>query len=149
MYRLSILSTWRNPLIIPLLPESLLLTWNPSFLYGAILVHPCPRLLVNWPPPPHTLFPPTTVPQFNYAPIYGDITTPTSLSSAHVLSSLPVFTINCFVLLTFFTIPMFSCRPFVPFDILSIKVFYRGRFLLWRLAVESIKVNLIWWDGPF
>jgi hypothetical protein len=28
-------------------PESPLLTWNPSSLRGAILVHPGPRLLVN------------------------------------------------------------------------------------------------------
>ncbi len=42
----------------PFVPESLLLTWNPSFLCGAILIHPGPRLLVNWPPPPHSLFPP-------------------------------------------------------------------------------------------
>jgi hypothetical protein len=45
------ISIWRNPLtnslITPLVPESLLLTWNPSFLCGAILVHPGPRLLVN------------------------------------------------------------------------------------------------------
>jgi hypothetical protein len=32
--------------------------------------------------PPHSLFPPPTDPQSNYAPIYDDITTPTSLSSA-------------------------------------------------------------------
>ncbi len=53
---------WGVPLITPLVnlpfgwrpslvPESLSLTWNPSFLRGAILVHPGPRLLVNWPPP--------------------------------------------------------------------------------------------------
>jgi hypothetical protein len=35
--------------------KSLLLTWDPSSLRGAILVHPGPRLLVNWPPPPHSL----------------------------------------------------------------------------------------------
>jgi hypothetical protein len=70
-------------LITPLVPESLSLTWNPSFLCGAILVHPGPRLLVNCSPPPHSLFPPPTVPQSNYAPFYNDITTPTSLSSAH------------------------------------------------------------------
>jgi hypothetical protein len=59
---------WRNPLLIPLAnslcwfpltiplsPESLLLSWNPSSLRGAILVHPGPRLLVNWPPPSHCL----------------------------------------------------------------------------------------------
>jgi hypothetical protein len=97
MYRLTILSIWRSPLITllddspwqiplitPLVPESLSLTWNPSFLCGVILVHPGPRLLVNWPPPPHSLFPPPTVPQSNYAPFYDDITTPTSLSSAHL-----------------------------------------------------------------
>ncbi len=49
---------WWLPLIAPLVLQSLLLTWNPSFLCGAILVHPGPRLLVNWPPPPHSLFPP-------------------------------------------------------------------------------------------
>ncbi len=84
MYRLTILSIWRNPLITPLVPGSLSLTWNPSFLCGTILVHPGPRLLVNWPLPPHSLFPPPTVPQSNYAPFYDDITTPTSLSSAQV-----------------------------------------------------------------
>ncbi len=86
MYRLTILSIWRNPLIFPLIAPlvhgSLSLTWNPSFLCGAIHVHPGPRLLVNWPPLPHSLFPPPTVPQSNYAPFYDDITTPTSLSSA-------------------------------------------------------------------
>ncbi len=46
------------PLITPFVPEFLLLTWKPSFLCGAILVHPGPRLIVNWPPPPHSLFPP-------------------------------------------------------------------------------------------
>ncbi len=42
------------PLLIPLSPKSLLLTWNPSSLRGATLVHPGPRLLVNWPTPPHS-----------------------------------------------------------------------------------------------
>ncbi len=46
------------PLTTPLTPECLLLTWNPSSLRGAILVHPGPRLHVNWPPPPHSIFPP-------------------------------------------------------------------------------------------
>jgi hypothetical protein len=75
-------SSWQLPLITPLVPEPLSLTWNPSFLCGAILVHPGPRLLVSWPPPPHSLFPPPTVPQSNYAPFYDDTTTPTSLSLA-------------------------------------------------------------------
>jgi hypothetical protein len=85
MYRLTILSIWRNPLITPLVPKFLSLTWNHSFLCGAILVHPGPRLLVNWPPPspfpPYSLFPPPMVPQSSYAPFYDNITTPTSLSS--------------------------------------------------------------------
>jgi hypothetical protein len=50
-----------SPCQFPFVPETLLLTWNPSFLCGAILVHPGPRLLVNWPPPPHSNFPPPRV----------------------------------------------------------------------------------------
>ncbi len=84
MYRLTILSIRRSLLITPLVPKSFSLTWNPSFLCGAIIVHPGPRLLVNWPPPPHSLFPPPTVSQSNYAPFHDDITIPTSLSSAQI-----------------------------------------------------------------
>ncbi len=58
-----LITPWRNPLIIPPLPEepslvpkSLSLTWNPSFACGATPVHSGPRLLVNWPPP--SPFPP-------------------------------------------------------------------------------------------
>ncbi len=65
-------------------PESLLLTWNPSSACGATPVHSGPRLLVNWPPPspfpPHSLFLPPTVPHFNYVPFQDDITTSTSYS---------------------------------------------------------------------
>ncbi len=69
------------PSTTPLSPESLLLTWNPSSLRGAILVRPGPRLLVNWPPHPHSLLPPPQwFPQFNCAPFSDDITTPTSLN---------------------------------------------------------------------
>ncbi len=46
------------PSTTPLSSESLLLTWNPSSLRGAILIRPGPRLPVNWPAPPHSLFPP-------------------------------------------------------------------------------------------
>ncbi len=35
------------PLLLPLFLESLLLTWNPSSLRGAVPVHPGLRLLVN------------------------------------------------------------------------------------------------------
>ncbi len=65
-------------------PESLLLTWNPSFACGATPVHSGPRLLVNWPPPPpftpHSLSRSPTVPHFNYVPFYNNITTSTSYS---------------------------------------------------------------------
>ncbi len=40
-------------------------------------------------------------------------------------------------LLTFFTLRCFSCRPFVPFDIFSVDVFYRWRFLLCHYVGES------------
>jgi hypothetical protein len=86
-----LITPWWIPLIIiPLpeepspVPESLLLTWNPSFACGATPVHSGPRLLVNWPPPspfpPHSLFLPPMVPHFNHVPFYDDITTPTSYS---------------------------------------------------------------------
>ncbi len=67
---IPLITPWWIPLVIPLLPEepspvpeSLLLTWNPSFACGAIPVHSGPRLLVNWPLPPspfppHSHFPP-------------------------------------------------------------------------------------------
>jgi hypothetical protein len=35
--------------------------------------------------PPHSLFPPPTVPHSNYVPIYDDIMTPTSYSLIHTL----------------------------------------------------------------
>jgi hypothetical protein len=69
-----LITPWWIPLVIPLLPEepspvpeSLLLTWNPSFACGAIPVHSGPRLLVNWPLPPfsfppHSHFPPRWFP---------------------------------------------------------------------------------------
>ncbi len=54
---------------------------------------PCPpwsqvvcKLTSPSPFPPHSLFPPPTVPHSNYAPFYDDITTPTSLSTAHRVS---------------------------------------------------------------
>ncbi len=65
MYRLALYrGTWHNPLGNPLdnpplpgspspVPESLLLTWNPSFACGAIPIHSGPRLFLYWPPPPH------------------------------------------------------------------------------------------------
>jgi hypothetical protein len=48
------------------------------------------------------------------------------LPSSYVLSSL--FTIRRFVLSTLFTIRRFPLRPFVPFDKLSVNVFYRRHF---------------------
>jgi hypothetical protein len=53
-----------------------------------------------------------------------------------------VFTIRFFVLMTFFTIQRLFCRPFVPFevlsvDVLSVDVFYRRRFLLRHFVGES------------
>ncbi len=92
MYRLTILSIcrsplitpldnspwyspWYLPLITPLVPEPLSLTWNPSFLCGAILVHPGPRLLVNWPSPPHSLPIPFSHPQRFPNPIMRPSTT--------------------------------------------------------------------------
>ncbi len=96
MYRLTILSIWRNPLITPLVPKFLSLTWNHSFLCGAILVHPGPRLLVNWPTPspfpPYSLFPPPTVPQSSYAP-----STTTSRHRLHLVwnSILWIYVYSC------------------------------------------------------
>jgi hypothetical protein len=65
MYKVGIISEAHCtiPLVIPLIiplclespspvPESLLLTWNPSFACGAIPFHSGPRLLVYWPPSP-------------------------------------------------------------------------------------------------
>jgi hypothetical protein len=53
---------------------------------------------------------------------------------SYVLPSL--FTIRRFVLSTFFTIQCLFCRPFIPFDVLSVDVFYAWRFLLDILSVN-------------
>ncbi len=86
MYKVGIMSEAHGtiPLIIPLVlplclespspvPDSLLLTWNPSFACGAIPVHSGPRLLAYWPPPypfpSHSLFPlPNGSPKSNMCP---------------------------------------------------------------------------------
>ncbi len=97
MYRLTILSLWCNPLITlldtPL--NSSPCSWVPlTYLESLLSVwcDPCPpwsqvacKLTSPSPNPPHSLFPPPTVPQSNYAPLYDDITTPTSFSPAQVL----------------------------------------------------------------
>ncbi len=100
IYRLTIWkhmaqTPWRVPLIIPLVnlpfgwrpslvPESVSLTWNHSFLCGAILVHPGLRMLVNWPPPPHSLPIPFSFPQRFPIPIISPSTT-TSWHQLHLV----------------------------------------------------------------
>jgi hypothetical protein len=102
MYRLAILSTWRNPLITPLdnpLCTRVPLTYLESLL--SVWYDPCPpwsqvacKLTSPNPFPPHSLFLPPTVPQFNYAPFYDDITTPTSQDYSWTLNFQKKFSIE-------------------------------------------------------
>jgi hypothetical protein len=66
--------------------ESLLSVWcNPCPPWSQVAC----KLTSPSPFPPHSLFPPPTVPQFNYAPFYDNITTPTSLSLAQFNRAFP------------------------------------------------------------
>jgi hypothetical protein len=80
-------SAWRIPPPFP----------SPSYLLGIpplCVVRPRPlwsqgacKLTSPFPFPPHSLFPPPTVPHFNYVPFYDDIMTSTSYSLIHISSS--------------------------------------------------------------
>jgi hypothetical protein len=80
-----------SPLAWQTLPctQVLSLTWNPSFVCGAIPVHSGPRFFENWPPPSLSLpiFPSRspTVPYSNCVSLYDDITTPASYSPVQLL----------------------------------------------------------------
>ncbi len=53
-----------------------------------------------------------------------------------------ISTIQHFVLSTFFYYSIFFCQSFIPFDILSVDVFYRQYFLLQHFVGESNSSSL-------
>ncbi len=125
IYKVTIWSIWCNPLLTPLVSspcqlslitpfviESLLLTWNPSFLCGGILIHPGPRLLVNWPPPPHSLFLPPTVPPIQVC---------TLLRRHHYTNFTWFRTLLIFLRCNFLSFLLHSlCFPFILFTIFDL-----------------------------
>ncbi len=84
-YSLLLVSLCQFPLLIPSSLEPFYLLGIPPLVW-CDPVHPGPRLLVNWPPSPHSFpipFPfqipdPLGLPQINCAPFLDDITIPAS-----------------------------------------------------------------------
>ncbi len=98
MYRLTILKHVAHPLMTPLENSPCTrvpLTYLESLL--SVWCDPCPpwsQAACKLTSPSPFPFPPPTVPQINYAPSYDDITTPTSLSSAHFHITIAVNVVN-------------------------------------------------------
>ncbi len=83
------------PLLIPL--ANFLLPLNPSYLLGipplvwCDPVHPGPRLLVNWPPPPHSLPIPISRPPRGFPKSIVRLTKTTSWSRLHIVRNSTVY----------------------------------------------------------